>query len=82
MRHPSPCLLFPIWRTSIGLAPASLWRGLISKKLLGTKSSQKPHSLTLQLQANAQLTCRSPVLGLETKRQLGREGLGRGRALA
>lgn len=63
-------------------APASLWRGLISKKLLGTKSSRKSHSLTLQLQANAQLTCGSPVLGLETKRHLGREGLGRGRALA
>lgn len=83
-RHASPIALpaVPHPVHTHWLAPASLWRGLISKELLGTRSSPKSHSLTLQLQANAQVTCQSPVLGLETKKELGREGLGRGRALA
>lgn len=53
----SPACCSPIQCTLFGLIPASLWGGMISEELPGTKRFQRSYSLTLQLQANAQVTC-------------------------
>lgn len=51
---------------------------MISKELLGTKSCQRSYGLTLQLQANAQMTCHRSCSGVGGYEAAGQRRPGKG----